>query len=352
MMNLGHGRAQLQKITDRRHAPRQGHAPAARALPGLGRLRRDRHGAGGAVHPRHGGRRVRHPQHRGALHVGRHQHHADRRLPRRRTSRGHCGRRAGDGPVRQRDRARRGRRPAHATCCPSSTSRTPPRWVRPTTAATTGRSLDKALAQAGYDELRAEQRRRREAGDSKLLGIGVSVYVEITGGVGADERSRQGRDPSRRHRHDLHGHLAPRPGPRHGVVVDRQRPDRHRHRQVHARLGRHRPHAQRRRHDGLAVAAAGRGRRPRGRRRPGRQGQGDRRPPARSRRRRCRARHRDRRRSTSPAHRRSPGRGPTWQPPPNRASSPRRRVFQASMPTYPFGSPRRRGRGRRPRPVT
>ena len=46
-------------------------------------------------------------------------------------------------------------------------------------------SLDKALAQAGYEELRAEQRRRREAGESKLLGIGVSVYVEITGGVGA-----------------------------------------------------------------------------------------------------------------------------------------------------------------------
>jgi carbon-monoxide dehydrogenase large subunit len=44
-------------------------------------------------------------------------------------------------------------------------------------------SLDRALAQAGYDELRAEQARRREAGDSKQLGIGVSVYVEITGGV-------------------------------------------------------------------------------------------------------------------------------------------------------------------------
>jgi carbon-monoxide dehydrogenase large subunit len=46
-------------------------------------------------------------------------------------------------------------------------------------------SLDRALAQAGYDELRAEQRRRRDAGEAKLLGIGVSVYVEITGGVGA-----------------------------------------------------------------------------------------------------------------------------------------------------------------------
>jgi carbon-monoxide dehydrogenase large subunit len=44
-------------------------------------------------------------------------------------------------------------------------------------------ALDKALAAAGYAELRAEQRRRRDAGDAKQLGIGVSVYVEITGGV-------------------------------------------------------------------------------------------------------------------------------------------------------------------------
>jgi len=45
-------------------------------------------------------------------------------------------------------------------------------------------ALDKALEAAGYAELRAEQARRREAGDTKLLGIGVSVYVEVTGGVG------------------------------------------------------------------------------------------------------------------------------------------------------------------------
>jgi aerobic carbon-monoxide dehydrogenase large subunit len=44
-------------------------------------------------------------------------------------------------------------------------------------------ALDKALDAAGYADLRAEQARRREAGDEKLLGIGVSVYVEVTGGV-------------------------------------------------------------------------------------------------------------------------------------------------------------------------
>ncbi len=46
-------------------------------------------------------------------------------------------------------------------------------------------SLNRALAAAGYDELRAEQQRRLDNGDTNLLGIGVSVYVEVTGGVGA-----------------------------------------------------------------------------------------------------------------------------------------------------------------------
>jgi carbon-monoxide dehydrogenase large subunit len=44
-------------------------------------------------------------------------------------------------------------------------------------------SLDKVLEAAGYAELRAEQAERRAAGGAKQLGIGVSVYVEITGGV-------------------------------------------------------------------------------------------------------------------------------------------------------------------------
>ncbi len=44
-------------------------------------------------------------------------------------------------------------------------------------------ALDRVLEAAGYDELRAEQAARRAAGDAKQLGIGVSVYVEITGGV-------------------------------------------------------------------------------------------------------------------------------------------------------------------------
>lgn len=44
-------------------------------------------------------------------------------------------------------------------------------------------ALDKALETTGYADLRAEQQARRASGDAKQLGIGVSVYVEITGGV-------------------------------------------------------------------------------------------------------------------------------------------------------------------------
>jgi carbon-monoxide dehydrogenase large subunit len=51
-------------------------------------------------------------------------------------------------------------------------------------------ALDRALDAAGYPELRAEQARRRERGDVRQLGIGLSVYVEITGadnGAGTGE---------------------------------------------------------------------------------------------------------------------------------------------------------------------
>ncbi|MEY2569939.1 MAG: aerobic carbon-monoxide dehydrogenase large subunit [Acidimicrobiaceae bacterium] len=43
-------------------------------------------------------------------------------------------------------------------------------------------ALDRALAAAGYDDLRAEQARRRATDEPIALGIGVSVYVEVTAG--------------------------------------------------------------------------------------------------------------------------------------------------------------------------
>ena len=44
-----------------------------------------------------------------------------------------------------------------------------------------GRALDAALDAAGYAELRAEQSARRARGDRVQLGIGLSLYVEVTG---------------------------------------------------------------------------------------------------------------------------------------------------------------------------
>ena len=46
------------------------------------------------------------------------------------------------------------------------------------------KALDAALEASGYAELRAEQARRRSAGDVKQLGIGLSTYVEVTAPVG------------------------------------------------------------------------------------------------------------------------------------------------------------------------
>jgi aerobic carbon-monoxide dehydrogenase large subunit len=42
-------------------------------------------------------------------------------------------------------------------------------------------TLDRALELVGYDDLRAEQQRRREAGDTKHLGVGIATYVEMCG---------------------------------------------------------------------------------------------------------------------------------------------------------------------------
>jgi len=48
-------------------------------------------------------------------------------------------------------------------------------------------TLDQAVEASGYHGLRAEQAARRERGDSKLLGIGIASYVEVTSGSGGTE---------------------------------------------------------------------------------------------------------------------------------------------------------------------
>src|SRR5260370_11365234 len=75
-------------------------------------------------------------------------------------------------------------------------------------------ALDKVLVGAGYQELRAEQARRRERGDVLQLGIGLASYVEITaadaeGGETArlvvhDDGTVTGYTPSPAHRQGHH----------------------------------------------------------------------------------------------------------------------------------------------------
>jgi aerobic carbon-monoxide dehydrogenase large subunit len=48
-------------------------------------------------------------------------------------------------------------------------------------------ALDLVLRSVGYDELRDEQRRRREQAATTQLGIGISCYVEITNGINESE---------------------------------------------------------------------------------------------------------------------------------------------------------------------
>jgi carbon-monoxide dehydrogenase large subunit len=50
-----------------------------------------------------------------------------------------------------------------------------------------GGALDRLLELSKYDDLRAEQARRRAAGDAVQLGLGLSVYVEITNGIPGSE---------------------------------------------------------------------------------------------------------------------------------------------------------------------
>jgi len=65
---------------------------------------------------------------------------------------------------------------------------TTPTGARYDSGAYTG-AFEKALELAGYSELRREQQRRREAGADRLLGIGISSYVEVTAAGGGEEWS-------------------------------------------------------------------------------------------------------------------------------------------------------------------
>ena len=64
-------------------------------------------------------------------------------------------------------------------------------WLSPTgltyDSGTYHRAFAMALENADYESVRAEQKKRREAGDTKLLGVGLSVFVDRTAGIPGSE---------------------------------------------------------------------------------------------------------------------------------------------------------------------
>ncbi len=153
----------------------------ARDRPGLRRVSEDRRSAAVADDP-DGPRHVSLRQGRGDRDVCRDEHDPGRCVPRRRPARGHRRARTRGGSVRRRDRHGSGGCAPQEPAARRSTNRTPTSSVRCTTAATTPEHSMRRSTAAGYDELRAEQARRRDSGDVHALGIGIACYVEITGG--------------------------------------------------------------------------------------------------------------------------------------------------------------------------
>ena len=122
-------------------------------------------------------------------------------------------------------------------------------------------ALDKALAAAGYADLRAEQAKRRAAGDVVQLGIGLSCYVEITGAGREEGGPREnatvevhpdgsatiltGTSPHGQGHATVWAMLA---SDELGIPIDK----------ITREVGRHRPDPRGRRHRRLAQPAAGR----------------------------------------------------------------------------------------------
>ena len=153
-------------------------------------------------------------------------------------------------------------------------------------------ATEMAKANFGYDELRAEQKRRRESGDPVQLGIGVSTFTEMCGwapskllgslnyGAGGWEHATV-RMTGTGKVEVITGVSRPRPGPRDGVQPDRRRPARG---AVRGRRGAARRHPGLRegaRHLRLALARRRRRGGGPGSRQGDREGEADRGPPAR-----------------------------------------------------------------------
>ncbi len=204
-------------------------------------------------------------------------------------------------------------------------------------------ALDKCLANAGYEALRADQAARRERGDVSQLGLGLCSYVEWTGfgsELGTCTVEEDGTVTVHRR------HVLARPGPRDLLRAARRGHARHPDEGHHGHPVRHRAGQARHGHDGLALAADRRHGRPERHRRGARQGQAARRAPARGRRRR----HPGRARAKASAVAGSPASAIPWAELAQAAADPARRPegfegglsaendFATPDATYPFGT--------------
>ena len=237
----------------------------------------------------------------------------DRRLPRRRASRGDAAHRARDRRRRRQDR--HGSRPRFA----ARTSSAPDKFPLTTTTGANydsgeyEKALDAALQASGYAELRAEQAERRASQRHQAT---RHRRVDLRRGHRARRsarRVRRGRDPRRRLGQRVRRNQRARPRSSHRVRDAGQRGSRYPDGQDHPGQLRHRPRAARRRHDGFAFAADCRQRHPHRVQRGARPGPPDRRPHARG----VGRRHRRRRRRLARGRRADARscRGPSWRLP-------------------------------------
>ena len=249
-----------------RHDPGPGPGPAHGAG---GRRRRQGHRRAGQPAGRHGRLpAARHPRHPAArrvplprrlrragvplrVHRRVHEPHADRRLPGRRSARGHLRHRAGHGHPGPRGGGRRRRRSAGATTS------------RPTSSPTTSiagltydsgdyePTLDRALELVGYDERASRaaataRGRRHQAPRHRRGHLRRDVRPGPQPGARVAELlrrrlgGRHGAGAAHRHGPGGERYLAPRPGPRDLLVADRGRQARRRPRRRRGPALRHR----------------------------------------------------------------------------------------------------------------
>ena len=180
MVAMWHGRGHVHDVEmglkrdgtitglQRAHDRRRGCVPGGRRVPAV-------------LHADDGAERVRDPEGRVQLAGRGHEHHAGRRVPRRGSARGDPPRGAhldiaadelGIDPVEIR---RKNFIPPEAFPFMTVTG-----LGATYDSGEYAKALDVALENAGYDALRAEQAARRERGDTKMLGIGVASYLEIS----------------------------------------------------------------------------------------------------------------------------------------------------------------------------